>query len=62
MINLEYDIVIHPKSIFCPIFVDNGRRKTGNNVLFNLLNNCHLNIKLTVELNLSKFLDTKRTN
>ena len=34
----------------------------GDNVLFDRLNNYHPNIKLTIEVNPSKFLDTKLTN
>ena len=38
------------------------KKKIGYNVLFNRLNNNHPNIKLTIELNPSKFLDTKLTS
>ena len=39
-----------------------SKRKIGHNVLFNRLNNYYPNIKLTIELNPSKFLDTKLTS
>ena len=39
-----------------------NRRKIGDNVLFKRLKNYHLNIKLTKELNSSKFIDSKLTN
>ena len=39
-----------------------SKRKIRYNVLFNRLNNYHPNIKLTIELNPSKFLDTKLTS
>ena len=34
----------------------------GYNLLFDRLSNCHSNIKPTIEVNSSKFLDTKLTN
>ena len=39
-----------------------SKKKIGYNVLFNRLNNYHPNIKLTIELNPSKFLDTNLTS
>ena len=41
-------------------FVDgiNSRQNVGDNDLFDQLNNYHPNIKLTIEINPSKFLDT----
>ena len=50
--------------IFYRRFVDEiySRRKLGDNVLFDRLNSYHPNIKLTIEVNPSKFLDTKLTN
>ena len=64
MIKIENDAVMLSKTIFYRRFVDNiySRRKLGANVLFDPLNNYHPNIKLTIEVNLSKFLDTKLTN
>ena len=45
-------------------FVDDiySRPKLGDNIMFDRLSNYHLNIKLTIEVNPSKFLDTKLTN
>ena len=45
-------------------FVDDiySRQKLGDNVLFDPLNNYHPNIKLTIEVNPSKFLDIQLTN
>ena len=34
----------------------------GDNVLFNILNNYHPNMKVSIELNPGAFLDNKRTN
>ena len=50
--------------IFYRRFLDNiySRRKLGDNVLFDRLNNYHPNIKLTIEINPSNSLDTKLTN
>ena len=45
-----------------PFLVTMSRRKLGDNVLFDQLNSYHPNIKLTIEVNPSKFLDTKLTN
>ena len=46
--------------IFYKRFVDNiySKRKSQQDVLFEALNNLHPNIKLTIEVNLVKFLDT----
>ena len=64
MVKMENDIVTPSKPVFYCRFGDNiyCRWKLGNNVLFELLNNYHPNIKLTIEVNPSKFLDTKLTN
>ena len=64
MVKMENDVVIPSKPIFYRRFVDDiySRRKLGDNVLFERLNSYHLNIKLTIEVNPSKFLDTKLTN
>ena len=64
MIKMENIVVIPSKSIFHQRFVHGiyNRRKIGDNVLFDLLNNYHANIKLTIELNPSKLLDNKLTN
>ena len=39
-----------------------SRRESGDNILFDRINHYHSNIKLTTELNPSKFLDTNLTN
>ena len=64
MVKIENDVVILSKPIFYCRFVDGiySRRKFGNNVLFDQLNYYHPNIKLTIEVNPSKFLDTKLSN
>ena len=64
MVKMENDVVISSKPIFYHRFVDDiySRRKLGDNVFFNQLNNYHSNIKLTIEVNPRKFLDTKLTN
>ena len=64
MVKMENDVVIPSKPIFYHRFVDDiySRRKLGDNVLFDRLNSYHPNIKLTIEVNPSKFLDTKLTN
>ena len=61
---MENDVVIPSKPIFYHRFVDDiySRQKLGDNVLFDRLNSYHPNIKLTIEVNASKFLDTKLTN
>ena len=64
MVKIENDVVIPSKPVSYRRFVDDiySRRKLGDNVLFDRLNNYHPNIKLTIEVNPSKFLDTKLTN
>ena len=61
---MENDVVIPSKPIFYHRFVYKtyGRRKLGDNILFDRLNSYHPNIKLTMEVNPSKFLDIKLTN
>ena len=61
---MENDVVIPSKPIFYHRFVYKtyGRRKLGDNILFDRLNSYHPNIKLTIEVNASKFLNTKLTN
>ena len=58
---MENDVVKPSKPIFYCRVVDeiHSRRKLGDNILFHRLNNCHTNIKLTIEVNPSKFLDAK---
>ena len=60
MVKMENDVVIPSKPIFYCRFVDDiySRQKLGDNVLFDWLNSYYPNIKLTIEINPSKFLDT----
>ena len=64
MVKMKNDVVIPSKPIFYHRFVDHiySRRKLGDNVLFDQLNCYHPNIKLTIEVNPSKFFDNKLTN
>ena len=62
MIRTEKDIVTPLKSIFYKRFVGDiyTRRKKGiHDKLYERLNNYHPNIKLTIEINPNKFLDTE---
>ena len=61
---MENDVVIPSKPIFYCRFVDDiySRQELGGNVLFDRLRGYHPNIKLTIEVNPNKFLDTKLTN
>ena len=61
---METNVVIPSKPTFYRRFVDDiySRWKLGDNVLIDRLNNYHSNIKVTIEVNPSKFLDTKLTN
>ena len=66
MIKMKNDLVIPAKSIFivdmkiCRYVGDiyNRRRKNTEDSLFKTLNLYHKNIKLTIEINSIKFLDT----
>ena len=64
MVKMENDVVIPSKSIFYRSSVDDiySRRKLGDYVLLERLNSYHPDIKLVIEVNPSKFLDTKLTN
>ena len=64
MIKMENDIVIPLKHILYRRFAEDiySKRKMGDNVLFNILNNYHPNMKVSIELNPGAFLDNKRTN
>ena len=64
MVKMENDVVIPSKPIFYHRFVDDiySRLKLGDNILFDQLNSYHPNMKLTIEVNLSRFLDSKLTN
>ena len=62
MIRNEKNIVTPLKSIFCKRFEDDiyTKRKKGiHDKLYESLNNYHPNIKLTIEINPNKFLDTE---
>ena len=61
---MKNDVVIPSQPIFCRRFVEDmySRQELGDNVLFDRLNSYHPNIKLTIEVNPSNFLDTKLTN
>ena len=63
MVKMENDVVIPSKPIFYCRFVDDiySSGKLEDNVLFDRLNSYHPNIKLTIEVNPSKFLDAKLT-
>ena len=64
MVKMKIDVVIPSKPIFYCRFADDiySTRKLGDNVLFDLLNSYHPNIKLAIAVNPSKFFDTKLTN
>ena len=64
MVKMENDVVIPYKPILYRRFVEDiySRRKLGDNVLFDQLNSYHPKINLTIEINPTKFLDTKITN
>ena len=65
MIKIENDIVIPTKPIFYRRYVDdiyNRRKKNIEDSLFKALNSYHKNIKLTIEINPIKFLDTHLHN
>ena len=64
MVKMENDVVIPSKPIFYRRFVDDiySRWKLGDNALFDRLNSYHPNIKVIIEVNPSKFLDTIWTN
>ena len=61
---MENGVLIPSKPIFYCRFVDDiyGRGHLRDNVLLDRLNNYHPNIKLTIEVNSSMFLDIKLTN
>ena len=64
MVKVGNYAVIPSKPIFYHTFVDSiySRPKLGDNVLFDRLNDYHSNIKLTIQVNPSRFLYTKFTN
>ena len=61
---MEIDAVIPFKPIVYHRFLDDiySRRKLGDNILFVWLNSYHPSIKLTIEVNPGKLLDTKLTH
>ena len=63
MVKIENYVVIPLKPIFYRRFIHDlySRQKIGDNVLFDRLNNYHPNIKLTIEVNSSKFLPINST-
>ena len=63
MVKTENDVVLPSKPIFYQRFVFEiySRPKLGDNLLFNRLNNYNPSIKLIIELNPRKLLDTKLT-
>ena len=65
MIKMENDRVIPMKPIFYHRYVDdiyNRRKKNIEDSFFKALNSYHKNIKLTIEINPIKFLDTHLHN
>ena len=64
LVKIENDVVILSKAIFYRRFVDEiySRQKLGDNVLLYQLKKYYPNIKLIIEVNPNKFLDTKLTN
>ena len=62
---LENDIVVPMKPLFYRRFVDdviNKRRKNTPDLLLDKLNSYHPRIKFTIEVNPTRFLDTKIIN
>ena len=62
MVKMENNIVIPHKPIFYKRYVDdiiNRRKKHEEDLLLKKLNNFHLKIRLTIEINPPNFLDTE---
>ena len=62
MVKMENEIVSPLRPMFYRRYVDdifNRRKKDSEDILFNNLNNYHRKIKMTIEIQPSKFLDTK---
>ena len=60
---MEFDVVIGLKPKLYKRYVEDiysKRTKNQPDILFKKLNNYHTNIKLTIEVNHSKILDTNR--
>ena len=65
MIRMETDVVVPIRPIFYKQYVDdiyNRRQKNTCDVLYNAINNYHPKIKLTIETNPQRFLDTEITH
>ena len=65
MIRMETDVVVPIRPIFHKRYVDdiyNRRQKNTCDVLYNAINNYHPKIKLTLETNSQRFLDTEITH
>ena len=65
MIKVENDITLPTKPVFYCRFVDDiydRRKKNTEDKLYHSLNNYHKNIKLTIEVSATKFLDTHLFN
>ena len=65
MTRTENNIVTPKKTLFYRRFVDdviNRRKKNEHKIIFENLNKYHPKINLTIEVNPSKFLDTKIIN
>ena len=65
MVKMEIEIVRPLKPLFYSRYVDdiyNRRKKDEFDQVFHALNNYYENIKLTIEINPSKFLDTQLIN
>ena len=62
MCKIELDVVVPAKPLFYKHYIDDTyvrRKKNIRDMLFEGLNSYHQNIKLTVEVNPSRFLDTE---
>ena len=62
MCKMEFDVVLPAKPMFCKRYVDDTyvpRKKNDVDKLFQELNSYNENIKLTLEVNPVKFLDTE---
>ena len=62
MIRMETDVVVPIRPIFYKRYIDdiyNRRQKNTSDVLYDALNNYHPKIKLTIETNPLRFLDTE---
>ena len=59
---MEGDVVVPAKTSFYKPYVDDTyvrRKKNVNDELFKNMNSYHTNIKLTLEVNAGKFLDSE---